>query len=140
MSNARRWGGGRGVRSRRIVAVAAKLDVNQATVSKWRRRFLERRLDGLVDEPHPGAPRTITDNDVERVIVRTLEDKPTDATYWSTRDLVNGQVAVPGGGREKFPPLGVFSGVRRLGAASSRAGFFHAVGLALVGDDDSVVE
>ena len=69
------------------VAVAAKVDVNQATVGKWRRRFLERRLDGLVDEPRPGAPRTISDDDVERVIVRTLEDKPTDATHWSTRDL-----------------------------------------------------
>jgi transposase len=69
------------------LAVAEKLDVNQATVSKWRRRFIERRLDGLVDEPRPGAPRTIGDDDVERVIVRTLEDKPTDATHWSTRDL-----------------------------------------------------
>jgi transposase len=66
-------------------AVAVKLDVNQATVSKWRRRFLERRLDGLVDEPRPGAPRTIGDDDVERVIVRTLEDTPMDATHWSTR-------------------------------------------------------
>jgi transposase len=69
------------------VAVAAKRDVNQATVSKWRRRFIERRLDGLVDEPRPGAPRTISDDDVERVVVRTLEDKPADATHWSTRDL-----------------------------------------------------
>lgn len=69
------------------VTVAEKLDVHQATVGKWRKRFLERRLEGLVDEPRPGAPRTISDDDVERVIVRTLEDTPPDATHWSTRDL-----------------------------------------------------
>jgi transposase len=69
------------------VAVADKVGVNQATVVKWRARFLERRLDGLVDEPRPGAPRTISDDAVEAVVVRTLEDKPTDATHWSTRDL-----------------------------------------------------
>ena len=68
-------------------AVADKVGVNQATVVKWRKRFLARRLDGLVDEPRPGAPRTIGDAEVEAVIVRTLEDKPTDATHWSTRDL-----------------------------------------------------
>ena len=68
-------------------AVAAKVEVNQATVSKWRRRFLQRRLDGLVDEPRPGAPRKITDDDVERVVVKTLEAKPADATHRSTRDL-----------------------------------------------------
>jgi transposase len=68
-------------------AVAAKVGVNQATVGKWRRRFVVKRLDGLVDEPRPGAPRTITDEDVERVVVTTLEDKPVDATHWSTRDL-----------------------------------------------------
>jgi transposase len=68
-------------------AVAERVDVNQATVVKWRKRFLERGLDGLVDEPRPGAPRKISDADVEAVIVRTLEDKPTDATHWSTRDL-----------------------------------------------------
>src|SRR5438067_4972892 len=68
-------------------AVADKLGVNQATVSKWRRRFIANRLDGLVDEPRPGAPRTISDDDVERVVVRTLEDKPDNATHWSTRDL-----------------------------------------------------
>jgi transposase len=69
------------------VAVAERVGVNQATVVKWRKRFLDRRLDGLIDEPRPGAPRTISDADVEAVIVRTLEDKPTDATHWSTRDL-----------------------------------------------------
>jgi transposase len=51
------------------------------------KRFLARRLDGLVDEPRPGAPRTISDEDVEAVVVRTLEGKPPDATHWSTRDL-----------------------------------------------------
>jgi transposase len=69
------------------VLVAGRVGVHQATVGKWRKRFLERRLDGLIDEPRPGAPRTITDDDVEAVIVRTLEDKPADATHWSTRDL-----------------------------------------------------
>lgn len=69
------------------VMVADKVGVNQATVVKWRKRFIERRLDGLVDEPRPGAPRTIGDDDVERVIVTTLEVKPVDATHWSTRDL-----------------------------------------------------
>jgi transposase len=68
-------------------AVAAKLDVNQATVVKWRRRYVERGVDGLIDEPRPGAPRTISDEAVERVVVRTLEQTPTDATHWSTRDL-----------------------------------------------------
>ena len=67
--------------------VADKVGCNQATVVKWRKRFIERGLDGLPDDPRPGAPRSITDDDVEAVIVRTLEDKPTDATHWSTRDL-----------------------------------------------------
>jgi len=68
-------------------AVAAQLGVNQATVSKWRRRFLERRLNGLFDEDRPGPPRTITDDKVEAVIVKTLEGKPKDATHWSTRSM-----------------------------------------------------
>jgi len=67
--------------------IAARLDINTATVGKWRRRFLELRLDGLADEPRPGAPRTITDELVERVITRTLEEKPKAATHWSTRRM-----------------------------------------------------
>jgi len=69
------------------IAVAERVGVNQATVVKWRKRFIERGVDGLIDDPRPGAPRKISDADVEAVIVRTLEDKPTDATHWSTRDL-----------------------------------------------------
>ena len=67
--------------------VAERVGVNPATVLKWRKRFLDSRLDGLIDEPRPGAPRRITDADVEAVVVRTLEEAPTDATHWSTRDL-----------------------------------------------------
>ena len=67
--------------------VASRLGVNQATVGKWRRRFVEDRLAGLSDEPRPGAPRTITDDLVETVIVKTLEEKPDDATHWSTRSM-----------------------------------------------------
>ena len=66
---------------------ARYLRVSEATVGKWRRRFIERRLDGLFDEDRPGAKRTVTDDQVERVIVKTLEDKPADATHWSTRSM-----------------------------------------------------
>jgi transposase len=68
-------------------AVAEELGLDQATVRKWRKRFAESRLDGLHDEPRPGAPRTIGDDDVERVIVTTLEQSPPDATHWSTRSM-----------------------------------------------------
>src|SRR5271169_3322482 len=69
------------------VAVAARLGVSRATVRKWRTRFLAKRLDGLGDEPRPGVPRTITDAQVEEVVVRTLEEVPEGATHWSKRDL-----------------------------------------------------
>jgi transposase len=67
--------------------VAERVGVNQATVVKWRKRYLQHGVDGLIDEPRPGAPRQITDTAVEEVVVRTLEETPVDATHWSTRDL-----------------------------------------------------
>jgi transposase len=67
--------------------VVARLGVHQATVGAWRGRFVACRLDGLHDDPRPGAPRKITDEAVERVIVKTLEETPLDATHWSTRSM-----------------------------------------------------
>jgi transposase len=67
--------------------VAAELGIWPQTVGKWRRRFLDRRLEGLVDEPRPGAPRTITDEQVEEVLVATLERTPADATHWSRSSM-----------------------------------------------------
>lgn len=67
--------------------VARTLCVRPGTVSKWRARFVADRLDGLFDEPRPGAPRTVTDDEVEDVVVKTLESKPKGATHWSTREM-----------------------------------------------------
>ena len=69
--------------------VSAQVGLSAQTVGKWRRRFLERGLDGLLDEPRPGAPRKITDADVERVVTLTLETTPDDATHWSTRSMAS---------------------------------------------------
>jgi transposase len=67
--------------------IAGRLGVTMQTVGKWRRRFAEHRLEGLHDEPRPGVPRTVSDEDVERVVVKTLEETPADATHWSTRSM-----------------------------------------------------
>ena len=67
--------------------VAAGMGLNGDTVGKWRARFAADRLEGLLDEPRPGAPRTIGDDDVERVVVKTLETMPKNATQWSTREM-----------------------------------------------------
>jgi transposase len=67
--------------------VAAKLGVTPQTVGKWRARFVERRFDGLHDEPRPGVPRSIDDAKVEAVVVATLETMPQDATHWSSRAM-----------------------------------------------------
>ncbi len=69
------------------IDIAARLGCSRGTVSKWRGRFAEHRLDGLHDEPRPGKPRAISDEDVERVIVKTLEEQPANATHWSTRSM-----------------------------------------------------
>jgi len=68
-------------------AVARELRLTKQTIGKWRTRFLSQRLDGLVDEPRPGAPRRIGDTEVERVMRLTLETTPRDATHWSTRAM-----------------------------------------------------
>jgi transposase len=84
------------LRSRIVLACAQGADnsevgrrcrVTRQTVGKWRSRFLERRLDGLLDEPRPGAPRKLDDARIERLIVTTLNERPREATHWSTRLL-----------------------------------------------------
>jgi transposase len=69
------------------VEVAAKLRTSHVTVGKWRNRFIEGGVDALFDEPRPGAPRSITDDEVEAIVVKTLESKPKGRTHWSTRKM-----------------------------------------------------
>ena len=68
-------------------AIAAELGISRPTVTTWRARFAEQRLQGLADEPRPGRPRTVTDAAVEELIVTTLESAPANATHWSTRSM-----------------------------------------------------
>ena len=69
------------------LAIAEKLGVSRLTVGTWRRRFAGKRLDGLDDEPRPGAPRKIGDDRIAEVVTRTLETAPDDATHWSRRSM-----------------------------------------------------
>jgi transposase len=72
---------------RPTTAIAKRLHVSPTTVCKWKTRFLRDRLDGLYDEPRPGAPRTLGDDQIEAVVVRTLEETPHGATHWSLRGM-----------------------------------------------------
>lgn len=76
------------------MAVAQKLDTTRGTVGRWRKRFVERRLDGLHDEQRPGAPRKISDQKVDKVVRLTLEETPTESTHWSVR-LMAKRVGLP---------------------------------------------
>jgi transposase len=67
--------------------VARFFRVSRQTVIKWKKRFIERRLNGLLDEPRPGAPRKIGDEQIKAVVTQTLESTPRDATHWSTRSM-----------------------------------------------------
>jgi transposase len=69
------------------IVVADELGVTDQTVCKWRGRFIKKGVAGLLDEPRPGVPRKITDDQVEAVVVKTLESTPRDATHWSVRSM-----------------------------------------------------
>lgn len=67
--------------------IAARLKLTPHTIGKWRGRYVARGIEGLLDEPRPGAPRSVSDEQVDRVITLTLDTLPTDATHWSTRAM-----------------------------------------------------
>lgn len=69
------------------VEVADRLELHRGTIRKWRNRFVQKRCDGLLDEPRPGRPRVVGDDQIEALITATLETAPKDATHWSTRSM-----------------------------------------------------
>lgn len=85
------------------LAIAEQLKITNVTVGKWRQRFAEKRIEGLLDEPRPGKPRKITD--VERVIMTTLEQKPKHATHWTTRSMAKAVGAESNGDRPYLESL-----------------------------------
>jgi transposase len=68
-------------------AVAKRFGVTDQMVGKWRFRFVGRRLDGLIDAPRPGAPPKVTDDQIERLVAKTIEEKPAGGRPWSTRSM-----------------------------------------------------
>jgi transposase len=108
--------------------VAQHLGVSQALVGKWRRRFVEHHLDGLSDDPRHGVPLSITDDQVEAVIVKTLEEKPDDATHWSTHSIAEevglSQTTIRGSGMPSASsPTGLSrSSIRPTRCSSRRCG------------------
>ena len=76
-------------------AIVERVGADANTVGKWRRRFAERRLDGLYDEPRSGAPRKIDDERIAEIIGRTLEETPPDATHWSLRSMARASGYAP---------------------------------------------
>jgi transposase len=77
------------------VAIAARLGITRVTVATWRKRFAVRRLDGLLDEPRPGAPRTVGDAKVAEVVTATLESLPAGRTHWSSRRMAKASGLAP---------------------------------------------
>jgi transposase len=77
------------------LAIAERLGIARATVATWRNRFAAKRLDGLLDEPRPGAPRTVTDEKVAEVVTATLETLPTGRTHWSSRGMAKAAGLAP---------------------------------------------
>jgi transposase len=77
------------------LAIAERLGITRVTVTTWRRRFAEKRLDGLLDEPRPGAPRTVTDQKVADVVTTTLETLPVGRTHWSSRGMARASGLAP---------------------------------------------
>src|SRR5207244_4211402 len=102
--------------------VARKLRASLGMVGKWRSRFLKARLEGLYDEPRPGAPRKVTDARVEQVVIQTLESTPRGETHWSTRGFGESHRAQPD---DDQPDLA------RLRLAASSHGHFQTVARSL---------
>ena len=77
------------------VAIAARFGTTRVTVATWRRRFAAQRLEGLLDEPRPGAPRTVSDEKVAEVVTATLESLPVGRTHWSSRSMAKASGLAP---------------------------------------------